>query len=40
MIRAILEAGFVFWGLFAAFAVILVGYLVWMWWTEREEPRR
>jgi len=26
---------FVFWGLFAAFGVILVGYLVWMWWVER-----
>ena len=28
-------AGFVFWGLFAAFAVIVAGYLVWMWWVER-----
>ena len=26
---------FVFWGLFAAFGVIVVSYLVWMWWTER-----
>ena len=26
---------FVFWGLFAAFGLIVVGYLVWMWWSER-----
>ncbi len=35
MLNAILDAGFVFWGLFLAFGVILVGYLVWMWWAER-----
>lgn len=27
--------GFIFWGLFAACGLILVGYAVWMWWTER-----
>lgn len=35
MIAAILEAGFVFWGLYLAFALILVGYLVWMRGVER-----
>lgn len=30
-----LELGFVFWGLFLAFALILAGYVLWMWWVER-----
>lgn len=29
------DAGFVFWGLFAVFGVILVAYVAWMWWVER-----
>jgi cbb3-type cytochrome oxidase subunit 3 len=33
--RSILEAGFVFWGLFLVFALIVVAYLVWMVRTER-----
>lgn len=28
---------FVFWGLFACFGVILVGYLIWMAWAERDQ---
>ena len=45
-LEAVAEAGFVYWGLFLAFAVILVGYLVWMWRSEvpdgrpREEEER
>ena len=27
--------GFVFWGLFAVFGVLVLGYVVWMFWTER-----
>lgn len=27
--------GFVFWGLFVACAAVVVGYVVWMRWTER-----
>lgn len=30
-----LEAGFIFWGLFLTFALIVVAYVVWMWWVER-----
>ena len=33
--RSVLEAGFIFWGLFASFALIVALYLTWMWWTER-----
>ena len=33
--RSVLEAGFIFWGLFASFALIVALYLLWMWWTER-----
>lgn len=33
--RTILDAGFIFWGLFLAFGVIVALYLAWMWWTER-----
>jgi hypothetical protein len=29
------DAGFVFWGLFVACALQLVGYWIWMRWTER-----
>ena len=29
------EASFVFWGPFAAFGIIVLLYLVWMWWVER-----
>jgi len=34
----ILDAGFIFWGLFLAFGVIVVAYLLWMRWAEREAP--
>jgi len=37
-VRSVLGAGFIFWGLFASFALIVALYLVWMWWTERGEP--
>jgi cbb3-type cytochrome oxidase subunit 3 len=40
MIEAILDAGFVFWGLFLAFGIILVAYLVWMYRSEGKETRR
>ena len=29
--------GFVFWGLFAAFGVLVAAYVVWMLWTERSK---
>lgn len=29
------DPGFIFWGPFAAFAVILAGYGLWIWWSER-----
>ncbi len=32
---AIVDAGFVFWGLFLAFGAIVTGYVAWMLWTER-----
>ncbi len=32
-----LEAGFVFWGLFLAFALIVVAYVIWMRWVERDD---
>ena len=34
--RSVLEAGFIFWGLFVTFGLIVVLYLIWMWWVERE----
>lgn len=37
---AVLEAGFVFWGLFLASAVIVAGYLVWMYLEDRREEDR
>ncbi len=38
--RAILDAGFVFWGLFLASALIVVAYLAWMYREDRKERRR
>lgn len=32
-----LEAGFVFWGLFLAFALIVVAYVIWVGWVERDD---
>ena len=29
------EAGFIFWGLFLVFGVIVVAYATWMFWVER-----
>ena len=37
---AVLEAGFVFWGLFLVSALIVVAYLVWMLGEDRREKRR
>jgi hypothetical protein len=34
-VRAVLEAGFVFWGVFLVFALVVVAYVVWMVGTER-----
>lgn len=36
--KVILEAGFVFWGLFLVFGLIVVAYLVWMAWAETRTP--
>ena len=37
--RGILDAGFVFWGLFLVFGLFVVAYLVWMYRAERvDEP--
>lgn len=36
--RSALDAGFIFWGLFACFAFIVALYLAWMLWAEREAP--
>ena len=33
--RVMLEAGFVFWGLFLVFGLIVVAYIIWMRWVER-----
>lgn len=38
--RAIVEAGFVFWGVFVGFVVLVVAYLAWMRRTERDEEDR
>ena len=38
--RAVLEAGFVFWGLFLVSALIVVAYLAWMVLEDRREERR
>lgn len=37
---AVLEAGFVFWGLFLAFGVIVVSYLAWMVLADRRDDSR
>jgi cbb3-type cytochrome oxidase subunit 3 len=34
---SVLEAGFIFWGLFLVFGLIVVGYLIWMFRLERRE---
>jgi len=36
-LRGILDAGFVFWGLFLVFGLFVVAYLVWMRGVERTE---
>ena len=38
--RAILDAGFVFWGLFLVSALIVVAYLAWMYREDRKEKGR
>jgi hypothetical protein len=35
--RSVLEAGFIFWGLFLVFGMIVAGYLLWMYLAERDE---
>jgi len=30
--------GFAFWGVFLVFGLIVIGYVVWMFWVERQEP--
>ena len=30
-----LEAGFIFWGLFLIFGILVVLYVIWMYWVER-----
>lgn len=35
--NSILEAGFIFWGLFLVFGLIVAGYLFWMYKAERDE---
>jgi hypothetical protein len=30
------QPGFVFWGLFLVCAVVVVGYVVWLWWVEHK----
>lgn len=30
---------FVFWGVFASFALIVLGYVAWMVWAERNDPQ-
>ena len=37
LVRAVLDAGFVFWGLFLVSALIVVAYLVWMLREDRRE---
>jgi hypothetical protein len=39
-VRAVLDAGFVFWGLFLVSALIVVAYLAWMVREDRKERRR
>jgi len=33
---SIMHAGFIFWGLFLVFGALVVGYLIWMFWVERD----
>jgi phage shock protein PspC (stress-responsive transcriptional regulator) len=33
----IVEAGFIFWGLFLVFGLIVAGYVVWMIWVENRD---
>lgn len=35
--RTILEAGFIFWGLFGVFGLIVALYVLWMWWVEKND---
>jgi hypothetical protein len=35
----IVEAGFIFWGLFLVFGLIVTGYVVWMIWVENRDGR-
>ena len=38
-----MQGGFIFWGLFAVFGLVVIAYVAWMWWTERRaesEDRR
>lgn len=35
-----IEAGFVFWGLFVVFGLFVVAYLAWMWRTEKKEREK
>ncbi len=35
--RGVLGAGFVFWGLFLVFGLVVVAYLLWMVWVERRK---
>ena len=35
--RTILEAGFIFWGLFGLFGLIVALYVLWMWWVEKKD---
>jgi hypothetical protein len=37
-VNSVVEAGFVFWGLFLVFALIVVAYLIWMVRIERDDP--
>ena len=32
--------GFIFWGLFLVFGMVVVAYVVWMLWVERREGNR
>ena len=33
----LLQAGFIFWGLFVLFAAVVALYVAWMLWVERQE---
>ena len=35
--RTLLEAGFIFWGLFGLFGLIVALYVLWMWWVEKKD---